>query len=79
MHMKPQNKKLLWRVLGILIGVGFIWDGYKVFTTGVLLNAEIRGGVIVMAGEHAPLFAIVFVIIGLWILWSVYSVMKDDL
>jgi hypothetical protein len=77
--MKLRNRKILWRLLGFVLGIGFIWHGYTVFKTGVLLNAEIRGNVVIISVEYATPFSIFFVIVGLWILASAVRSIKNDL
>ena len=68
----------MWRIIGLLFGVGLIWHGYNVFQTGVLVDAEIRGGVVIKSGEFTAPISIFLVIVGLWVLVSAVRVTKSD-
>ena len=65
--MKTPIKSQKWNFIVLLVGISLIWSGCDVIQTGVLLNAEIRGGVIVKAGEYANPIGTFFIIVGLWL------------
>lgn len=62
------RKGITWRrVLWGFVAIGFIVHGFRVASGEPVLNASIRGGVIVHGGEYSPLFAALFIGAGLWI------------
>ncbi len=73
--VEPNSKGIGWRkIVWGIVAVGFIVHGIQVAGGEPVLNAPVRGGVIVNGGEYSLLFAALFIgaglRIGYWVLKS---------
>ena len=62
-----------------MVGSSLVWSGNNVYQTGVLINAEIRGGIVIKSSEYTVPIAIFLVFLGSCLLVSTVWSFKNDL